>query len=179
MNMGINPENIWHTLPKKDQNHRLLQPFVAQNNRIYDNKSINDTFKEFYCRLYTSEQPCNTLELMEDFFSQLSLPTISTKQQTNLNAPIFREEVLNAIKTLQNGKSPGPDGFSSEFYKEFCDLLADPLLDMFNHSFFHNRLPQTLREANISLILKKGKCAELSSSYRPIALLNVDQKILS
>lgn len=52
---------------------------------------------------------------------------------------------MNAIKTLQNGKAPGPDWFGSEFYKEFGDLLADPLLDMFNHSFLHDGLPQTLR----------------------------------
>ncbi len=66
---------------------------------------------------------------MENLFSQLSLPTISTEQQINLNAPISREEVLNAIKTLQHGKALGSDGFGSEFYKEFCDLLADPLLE--------------------------------------------------
>lgn len=61
-------------------------------------------------------------------FSQLSLPTISTEQQTNLNSPISRKEVLTAIKTLQNGKAPGPDQFCSEYYKEFCHLLADPLV---------------------------------------------------
>ena len=109
---------------KRSESEVIAAICDAQDNHIYDTKSINDTFKEFYCRLYTSEQPCNTFELMEDFFSQLSLPTISTEQQTNLNAPISREEVLNAIKTLQNGKSPGPDGFGSEFYKEFCDLLV-------------------------------------------------------
>lgn len=112
---------------------------------------------------------------MEEFFSQLNLSTISIEQQSDLNAPILREEVLKAIRTLQNGN---PDGFGCEFYKEFSDLVADPLLNMINHSFLHNRLPQTLREANISPVLKKRNCAESCSSYRPIALLNVHQKIL-
>jgi len=40
-------------------------------------------------------------------------------------------------------------------------------------------LPKTLREANITLILKRGKNPDLCSSYRPIALLNVDRKLLS
>ncbi len=91
---------------------------------------------------------------------------------------ISREEVLNAIRTLQNGKAPIPDGFHYEFYKEFSDLLADPLLDMLNHSFLHYGLPQTLREANILLILKKWKCPGSCSLYRPIALLNVDWNVL-
>lgn len=164
---------------KRSESQSIAAICDAQNSRIYDNKLINDTFKEYYCKLYTSEQPCDALNQMENFFSHLNLPTLSTEQQANLNAPISREEVLSAIKTLKNGKAPGPDGFGSEFYKEFSDLLVDPLLDMFNHSFLHNTLPPTLREANISLILKKGKCAESCSSYRPIALLNVDRKILS
>lgn len=113
---------------------------------------------------------------MDKLFSQLSLPTILSEQHSVLNAPISREEVINAIKTLQCGKAPGPD---SEFYKEFSDLLVDPLLSMFNNSFLHTKLPKTLREANFSLILKKGKCPESCASDRPIALLNVDRKILS
>ncbi len=40
-------------------------------------------------------------------------------------------------------------------------------------------LPSSLRKANISLILKKGKCPENCASYRPIALLNSDLKLLS
>lgn len=44
---------------------------------------------------------------------------------------------------------------------------------MFSDSFVKGRLPQSLREANIYLILKKGKQAEDCS------LLNVVLKILS
>ncbi len=50
---------------------------------------------------------------------------------------------------------------------------------MFNHSFSTAEFPQTLEEADISLILKKGKCPKSCSSYRLIALLNVDRKLLS
>lgn len=50
---------------------------------------------------------------------------------------------------------------------------------MYNDSFKKCLLPSSLREANISLILKKGKLPEDCASYRPISLLNVDLKILS
>ncbi len=79
------------------------------------------------------------------FCSNISLPAITEEQRIILNAPITREEVLNAIKMLQNGKGQ----------------------------------PQTLQDANISVILKKGKPPESCSSYRPIALLNVDRKVLA
>lgn len=50
---------------------------------------------------------------------------------------------------------------------------------MLNHLFENGILPQSLREANISLILKKGKCLDNCASHRPKALLNFDQKLLS
>lgn len=49
---------------------------------------------------------------------------------------------------------------------------------MLNHSFENGILPRPVREANISLIFKKGKCPDGCTSYRPIALLNSDQKLL-
>lgn len=50
---------------------------------------------------------------------------------------------------------------------------------MLNHSFATGELPQTLKGANICLILKKGKGLDSCASYRPIALLKVDRKLLS
>lgn len=50
---------------------------------------------------------------------------------------------------------------------------------MFNYSLEKGTLPPSLREANISLLLKKGKQPEDCASYRPISLLNSDFKILS
>ena len=68
---------------------------------------------------------------------------------------------------------------SNGVYKEFSCILLDPLLSMLNYSFENGILPQCLREANICLILKKGKSSVGCTSCRPIALLNSDQKLLS
>lgn len=61
---------------------------------------------------------------------------------------------------------------------KYSPTSVDPLVSMFNGAFSNNKLPQTLREANIALILKKGECPESCGSYRPVSLLNVDQNIL-
>lgn len=88
-------------------------------------------------------------------------------------------EVQEAINLLQNGKSPGPDGFTVEFYKSYSSVLAPILQRVYNESFLLGRLPKTMSEASISLLVKKDKDPLLCSSYRPISLLNVDFKILS
>lgn len=49
---------------------------------------------------------------------------------------------------------------------------------MINDALERKRLTGSLYEANISLLLKKGKEETDPASYRPIALLNYDHKII-
>jgi len=58
-------------------------------------------------------------------------------------------------------------------------VLSPLLLRMLNHSFNIHKLPQSLYDANISLILKKDKEETDPASYRPISLLNSDLKIFT
>lgn len=78
-----------------------------------------------------------------------------------------------------NGNTPGPDGFSNEFYKCFYDTVTPRLQKMYTFAFKEQTLPETLAESTITLILKKYKDIEEPGSYRAIALLNTDQKILA
>lgn len=79
---------------------------------------------------------------------------------------------------MNNGKTPGPDGLPVGFYKFFKNKLAQPLLDMFNESYQIGTLPDTLRLATITIILKPNKPQTECSSNRGISLLGCDLKIL-
>lgn len=80
---------------------------------------------------------------------------------------------------MQSCKSTGPDGYPSEFFKTFSVTLAPLLFLLFKESLSLNSLPPTMREATISLILKKDKNPLHCSSYRLISLLNTDVKLLA
>ena len=145
---------------------------------LTDHCDINNTFLRFYSDLYTLECS-NDSDLSRNFFENLTLPAVSEDQNTKLSADISISEIVTAIKSMQNNKSPGPDGFTCEFYKKFALQLAPTLQAMFKEALSLGTLPMTLRQASISLLAKKDKDPLLCSSYRPISLLNVDFKILS
>ena len=177
---GDKPGRYLANLTKKRRASQIIESILDESGtRSSDSKTINNSFRNFYSKLYQSEQASDAKTLMEAFFSELDLPTISQDQKSKLNAPISAAELRVAIQLLRSGKAPGSDGLGSEFYKEFQNILLEPMMNMFNHSFDCGTLPPSLREANISLILKKGKCPENCASYRPISLLNADLKILS
>ena len=99
--------------------------------------------------------------------------------KTVLDKPLQLQEISDSIQKMQNGKTPGPDGYPVEFYKKLLSQLAPILLEMFSHSLSQSNLPRSLTEASISLILKPGKDPLECGSYRPISLLNTDVKILA
>uniref|UniRef100_A0A3B1JFC8 Reverse transcriptase domain-containing protein n=1 Tax=Astyanax mexicanus TaxID=7994 RepID=A0A3B1JFC8_ASTMX len=139
---------------------------------------INKCFKEYYQELYTSKSTTDT-SVITNFLKSLNLPKLDTVAREKLNAEITLNEVSTAINVSLNGKAPGPDGFSTEFYKAFCKQISPLLLRMFQDSIKNNKLPETLYLANISLFLKKDKEEVDPSSYRPISLLGSDLKVFT
>jgi len=158
--------------------HFISQIYDSSQKLTADPANINLEFSLFYSNLYKSEPPPDTL-VMESFFNNLEIPTVSRESAENLDRPLSVQEITLCISLMQNNKSPGPDGFSAEFFKKFAVQLAPLLLDVFNDSLERGVLPPTLNEALISLILKKDKDPNLCGSYRPISLLNNDVKLLA
>lgn len=143
-----------------------------------DPRKINDTFQKYYSNLYKSES-LKDPSLFCKFFDKIEVPTLSRRQKENLDEDLELGEILSAISAMQSGKAPGPDGFPIDFYKKFSAQLAPLLLGMFNESLEQGRLPESLNEATITLLLKPGRDASKCGSYRPVSLLNSDFKILS
>ena len=59
----------------------------------------------------------DNLEEMDKFLEKYNFPKQNHKEIENLNRPITNTEIENIIRNLPSNKSPGPDGFTAEFYK--------------------------------------------------------------
>lgn len=97
----------------------------------------------------------------------LNLPVITEDQNKDRSAEITEKELNEAIKRLKANKSPGSDGFTTEWYKAFRTELV-PILLTTCWVLKKAEIPPTWKEAIISLIPKdKTECG----SYRPISTL--------
>ena len=119
------------------------------------------------------------LEEMDKFLETNALPKLKQEEIENLIRPITSKEIKLVIKIFQKNKSPGPDGFSGEFYQTFKEELTPILLKLFQKIEMGGKLPNSFYETSITLIPKPDKDPIKKVNHRQISLMNVDAKILN
>ena len=88
---------------------------------------------------------------MDRFLEMHNLRRLNQEEIENMNRPITSTEIGSVIKNLPTKKSPGPDGFTGEFYETFREQLTPILLKRFQNSEEGGTLPNSFYEATITL----------------------------
>jgi hypothetical protein len=86
----------------------------------------------------------------------------------HLNRSITQNEIEPAIKSFPKKKSPGPDGFSDEFYQTFKEELIPTLVKLFHEIGREGTLSNSFYEASITFISTPDKDTSKKENYRPI-----------
>ena len=85
-------------------------------------------------------------------------------------------EVKSILQSLPIGKASGPNGLGNRILRELASEVSVPYCCLFNQSLRTGTVPIKYKKANVCPVPKKGELS-LVSNYRPISLLNSENKL--
>ena len=170
MTAKINKTKSWF-IEKIDKTDKPLARLIkkkrekTQINRIRNEKvevttdtaEIQRIMRDYYKQLCANKM--DNLEEMDKFLEKHHLPRLNEEEIENITRQITTTETESVIKNLPikkkknlpTNKSPGPDGFTGEFYQTSREELTPMLRKLFQNIAEGGTLPNSFYEATITL----------------------------
>ena len=152
--------------------NRCITPLkTADELRVLkDQSSILERWAEHFSTLLNQESEADhtILDQLPEF------PPID-----HLNQPPTFREVLSAVRSLKNNKSPGVDNIPAELLKQGGYLCTRALHQYITKVWADENIPQQWRDANIVTIYKNKGDKTICGNHRGISLLAVAGKVLA
>ena len=168
-------------LEKRNFNTKYIRKLILNNGiEISEPDMIIKEQKQFYTDLYQSSIDSANIYSNENIFlNNRDIPELDQSNKQVCESQLTMEDIHKALMSMANDKSPGPDGFTTNFFKFFWPDLRKPLLESYLYSFQNGELADSQRRGLLSLIPKPDKDLCYLKSWRPLSLLATDYKILA
>ncbi|WOL13087.1 hypothetical protein Cni_G21856 [Canna indica] len=101
---------------------------------------------------------------------------VSRRDNNWLLKPVTYEEVKTAVFAINVDSAPGPDGFTSAFFRHFWHVVDKDVVAAIIYFFRNMKLIRPFNDTLIALIPKSKNTLDMSS-LRPISLCNIFYKI--
>ncbi|GJR76641.1 hypothetical protein Tco_0089006 [Tanacetum coccineum] len=102
----------------------------------------------------------------------LFMARLDSDQALDMIKNVTAQEVKDAMFSMGNDKSPGPDGYTACFFKECWDIVAADVTCAIQEFFTNGNLLKEINHTIIALI-PKVKSPSRINDYRPISCCNV------
>lgn len=88
------------------------------------------------------------------------------------------DEIKSAIFSIGKDKAPGPDGYSSGFFKKAWNYVGDSFSDVVREFFESGALLKQVNHTAIALIPKSDHASSMQD-FRPITYYNITYKVIA
>ena len=129
---------------------------MEDGQEITNPEHIRKEIKSFHENLYIKKSLKTERECLE-YLSRINTPHLSQSDKASCEGKLTLQSIWEALISMKNGKTPGNDGLTKEFYVCFFGELGMLLLKSLNYSHLVRELSTSQKQAVVTLIEKKGR----------------------
>ncbi|GJX24671.1 hypothetical protein Tco_0230967 [Tanacetum coccineum] len=173
LSVGDSNSSYFHKMVKSKVSRSRVGAVLDSNNTIHEGTSVAKAFVNHYSNFLGMEGNISPLDTTNLFHIRLD----STKA-----AFMCREVSINEIKdamfSIGNDKAPGPDEYSSFFFKKAWDIVGEDVCRAVRDFFINGKLLQEINHTLLALI-PKVTTPSCINDYCPISCCNALYKCIS
>ena len=171
------PTKYFLNLERRNYNRKTIYRLKNDKDEtIEKEKEILNEIKTYYEKLYTSVGEIDK-KYVEKIKAQI--PQVPSDLVEELDKIPTEKEIGEALFKLKNDKCPGTNGITTNFIKFFWPQLREFMHKLFLEIIVDGKFHLTAKRSIISLLEKIGKNELYLSNWRPLSLLNTENKIYS
>ncbi|WMV28772.1 hypothetical protein MTR67_022157 [Solanum verrucosum] len=174
--LGDSLSKYFSAVMKERTHKKLIGNIQALNGcKLQDPKAIQQEIISFYQSPMGASQ--NRLPAVDRRIMKLG-PILVHQQQLDLCEEITDQEIWEGLRSIDDDKSPGIDGYTSCFLKKAWQMVKDDICSAVREFFITGAMCKAINCTSITLVLKIPSPVTVKD-YRPIACCTVLYKIIS
>ncbi|GJY65385.1 RNA-directed DNA polymerase, eukaryota, partial [Tanacetum coccineum] len=169
---GDENSKYFHGILNKRRSQLVIRGVLVDGDWISDPSKVKDEFFNHFKKQFSPPQSSRIC------FDYVFPTRLSSDQVEELERDVSYDEVKGAIWDCGTNKSPGPDGFSFEFYRKYWSFIDQDIFMAVKDFFMNGCFPRGCNYSFIALILKIQD-AKFVKDFRPISLIESVYKIIA
>ncbi|GKC17936.1 putative RNA-directed DNA polymerase, eukaryota, reverse transcriptase zinc-binding domain protein, partial [Tanacetum coccineum] len=169
---GDENSKFFHGILNKRRSHLAIRGIFVDGIWRSDPTKIKNVFVDHFEGRF-KEPTVQRLKLNFQFPRKLLI-----SQADDLEREVSREEIRRAVWNCGDNKSPGPDGYTFEFFKKYWDLLGSDFCGAVESFFVTGDFSKGCNSSFVTLIPKVTD-AKFVNDFRPISLIGCIYKVVT
>ncbi|GJU97790.1 RNA-directed DNA polymerase, eukaryota [Tanacetum coccineum] len=169
---GDENTKFFHGIVNRKRANLAIKGIMVDGDWIDVPSRVKDEFVSHFASRF--QAPCvNRSRINFSFPNRLN-----SDESVSLEMPITSDEIRSAVWACGENKSPGPDGFTFEFFRRFWDVIGPDFCLAVKWFFDHNSFAKGCNSSFIALI-PKVLDPKFVNDYRPISLIGSLYKVVT
>ena len=171
---GDNNTKFFHSIVKSRGNKNRIMRVLDEDGRWVSGIALKDKFVSYFKIFLGCKDDTVIPELNEDLFNN----RLDSSDAINMIRVVTDEEIKAAMFEIDDNRAPGPDGYSSKFFKSAWNIIGSEVCKAVREFFWTWKLLKGINATRVILIPKVDMPRKVAD-FRPIACCNTLYKCIS